>query len=367
MKVKIQQFLFAKNHSWSNVGKSIGRELLKKGHEVHFISTDGIEKEFTDPDLIPHIRNFPDRDYNLNFSYTAPKNYPLYLSGNNGLRCGMFAYEFPILPKNFIQNIAGKNIDKFLPMSKWYYDVLVNENKISPEKLCLMPHGVNVSAFNLAQPMQLNTDKKIKILINITQLHIRKNLSGTLAAIGESLNKSDDVCLVLKIAEKKPQYPFELSFQDIYREFNKKYPNHVECLIIKDYIPNIESLYKACDILFLLSHAEAFSLTHLEGLVAGNVVFSSNFGGALDFLTDNNSFLIPGKLIKAPRQAQYWEPSAYNSFFEPDIKIAAEKLRYCIDNFDSVKKDKLSYVTPEVIEGFSWANQVSILENLVNG
>lgn len=364
MKVKIQQFLFGKNHSWSCCGKAIGRELLKRGHEVHFISTDGINKEFVDLDLVPYIRNFPDQKYDLNFAYSAPKNFQLYLGGNNGFKCGMFAYEYPILPRNFIQNIAGKNADQFMTVSKWYNQVCL-DNKIPADKLTLMPHGIDHVKFNSAQPMKLNTDKKIKILINVTQLHIRKNLSGTLSAIGEALNKNDDVCLVLKIQEKTPEYPFELSFKEIFKEFNKKYPNHVECLVIKEYIPNIESLYRACDILFLLSHAEAFSLTHLEGLISGHVVFSSNYGGALDFLTNDNSFLINGKLIRAPRQAQYWEPHPQNSYYDPDIKEAAEKLRYCIDNFDQVKKEKLSYVTKKVVENFGWDKQVDILESSV--
>jgi glycosyltransferase involved in cell wall biosynthesis len=364
MKVKIQQFLFSKNHSWATVGKAIGRELLKRGHEVHFISTDGINKEFVDLDLAPYIRNFPDKQYDLNFSYTAPKNFSLYLGGNSGFKCGMFAYEFPIIPRNFIQNISGKNVDQFMTVSKWYNQVCL-DNKIPANKLTLMPHGIDYNLFQNAQPMKLNTEKKIKILINVTQLHIRKNLSGTLSAMGEALNKSDDVCLVLKIQQKKPEYPFELNFDDIYKEFNKKYPNHVECLIIKEYIPNIESLYKACDILFLLSHAEAFSLTHLEGLVSGHIVFSSNFGGALDFLTNDNSFLIGGKLIRAPRQAQYWEPNAQNSFFQPDIKEASEKLRYCVDNFEQVKKEKLSHVTKGVVESFGWDKQVDLLEAVI--
>ncbi len=118
--------------------------------------------------------------------------------------------------------------------------------------------------------------------------------------------------------------------------------------------------------MFLLSHAEAFSLTHAEGLISKMVVFSSKYSGPLDFLTDDNSFLIDGKLIRAPRNSQYWESDPKNFYFDPDIKIAAEKLRYCIDNFDEVKKDKLSYITKEVIDSFGWDKQVPILEKLYN-
>jgi len=365
MKVKIQQFLFGKNHSWSVVGKEIGRELIHRGHEVHFISTDGINKEFIDSDLAKYIKYYPDNNYDINYSYTAPKNFINYLNGNKGIRLGCWNYEWPYMPRTFVQAIASKNnVDKFLPSSKWFYDICL-QNKIPEEKLCLMPHGIDVDKFINAVPMQLKTDKKIKILINVTQLHIRKNLPGTLKAIGEALNKNDDVCLVLKVSDTKPKMAFELSFSQVFNEFNKKYPNHVECLILKEYIPNIECLYKACDILFLLSHAEAYSLTHAEGLISGQVVFSSNYGGALDFLNDNNSFLIPGKMVRAPTLSQYWEPNVLNGHFEPDVKIAAEKLRYCIDNFETVKKEKLSFVTKNDIDNFRWGKQVDILEGLV--
>ena len=364
MKVKIQQFLFGKNHSWATVGKEIGRELLKRHHEVHFISTDGLKEEFVDPDLSPYVRTVPDRHYDLNYSYTAPKNFATHLSGNDGFKAGCWNYEWPQIPLTFVKAILGNTADTFLPSSKWFYNICL-ENKIPKEKLTLMPHGINVDNFINALPMELKTNKKIKILINVTQLHIRKNLKGTLDAIGQALNKNDDVCLVLKVGDKKPTMAFEVYFSDVFNAFKKKYPNHVECLVLKDYVLNVASLYKACDILFLLSHAEAYSLTHAEGLISGHVVFSSKYGGAEDFLTEQNSFLIPGKIVRAPKESQYWEPNLFNSHFEPDIKIAAEKLRYCIDNFDKVKAEKLSYVTYDVIDSFRWEKQVDILEGLV--
>ena len=76
MKVKIQQFLFGKNHSWSFVGKNIGKALLDAGHLVDFVSTDGFENKFSDGLSNSSIIG---SNYDLQFSYTAPKNFQHYL------------------------------------------------------------------------------------------------------------------------------------------------------------------------------------------------------------------------------------------------------------------------------------------------
>lgn len=367
MKVKIQQFLFSQNHSWACVGKEIGRSLLKKGHDVHFLSMDkdmnvSVIDKYVPEDLRAHIKMIPDNNYDCQISYTAMKNFPRYLSNGNKNRFGIWNYEFnSFLASGFPK--YHKFTDKFLPSSKFFYDICI-ENGIPAEKMKVVPHGVNANLFLNAEPMVLKTNKKYKILLNIAQPHIRKNLAGTLEAFGKAFNKNDDVCFVIKVVDKKPESLFEVSFQDVFAKFKKKFPNHAECLVLRDYIPNIESLYKACDIFFHLSHAEAYHLPAIESLISGMVVFSSRYGGALDFLNDENSFLIDGEIVRAPKEAQYWTPSVYSGYFQPNLNQAAEKLKYCIDNFDEVKKQKLSTVTSDFIKCHSWEAQTQLIENM---
>lgn len=355
MKVKIQQFLFAKNHSWACVGQEIGRSLLKKGHDVHFISTDGLNEKFIPPDLKNNIRLIPDRMYDCQISYTAMHNFQHYLANGDKNRFGIYNYEYSVIPKE----LRGKYIhtDKFLPSSKFFYDICL-ANNIPADRMEVVPHGVNVEKYLNSQPMELKTEKKHKLLLNIAQPHLRKNLDGTLEAFGRAFTKQDDVCFVIKVVDKKPAYPFEVSFSEVFAKFKKKFPNHAECLIIKDYIPNIESLYRSCDILFHLSRAECYHLPSVESLISDMVVFSSKFGGALDYLNDDNSFLINGKIIRAPKESQYYTSSVHSGYFDPDLNEAAEKLIYCVKNFDEVKKQKLSSITPEFINNLSWDNQV---------
>lgn len=367
MKVKIQQFLFSSNHSWAHVGKEIGRSLLKNGHDVHFVSMNNkmqpsVIDKFVPEDLREHIKNVSDKEYDCQISYTAMQNFPTYLANGTKNRFGIWNYEFEDFKGSGFPKYHMAT-DKFLPSSKFFYDICI-KNGIPAEKMQIVPHGVNANLFLNAEPMVLKTQKKYKILLNIAQPHIRKNLAGTLEAFGLAFTKNDDVCFVIKVVDKKPESLFEISFSEVFAKFKKKFPNHAECLILKDYIPNIESLYKSCDIFFHLSHAEAYHLPACESLISGMVVFSSRYGGALNYLNDDNSFLIDGKMVRAPREAQYWTPSVYSGYFQPDLKQAAEKLAFCVKNFEEIKKQKLASVTREFIKSHSWDAQIKLIEGL---
>lgn len=371
MKVKIQQFLFGKSHSWSVVGREIGRSLISNGDSVDFVSTDGIDEKFVPEDLKKHIKLIPDREYDCQISYTAPINFNQYLSSGNKNRFAIHNYEWPILPKSFARHICSKTVDKFLPSSPFFYDICI-KNNIPAEKMEIIPHGINSEKFLNAKPMQLNTNKKIKLFINVAQVHLRKNLEGTLNVFGGSFNKNDDICLVIKTTNHKPTMQFEQSFNDVYNKFHKKYPNHAECLILKDYIPNIEELYAAIDILFMLPHTECFFLPALEALASKKLIITSNYGGPISyagkdsFLNNNNSFLISGKEVRCPKEHQYWEPSVMNSHWLPNYIEASDVLVNCVKNFELEKQKKLPFMTNEIIKKHDWNVITSDILKLCN-
>jgi len=381
VRIKIHQFLFKKSHSWAVVGKNMARAFLKHGHEVHLFSTDGLEKEFIEDDLAPHIRIVKDSEYNklinpslkskftktlesnydLQFSYTAMRNFPPYLSAHyGGYRTGMWTYEWDVLPNGFAK--YANAIDKFAVPTHWFKDVCV-KNGIPATQMEVVPHGVDWDKYENAEPMQLNTDKKIKILCNFAQPHIRKNIPGTLEAFGRAFTKKDDVCFVLKVVDKKPDKPFEISFRDALAKFKKKYKDHAEIKVINHYLPSMAGLYKACDIFFLLSFAEGFFLPLLQSLAAGKVVIVPNHGAQLDFLNKDNAVLVGGKVVRADRKSLYWSSTAYASCFKTDLDEAAEKLRYVAENYQEVQS-KIKFPDEEFRNRFSWDNAAAILEGL---
>lgn len=361
MKILINQFL-SSNHSWSICGQNIARSLIKKGHDVDLFSTNGIQyfPEDLKPNLIGYLENNtnlngrrPDKEYEMQFSYTAMKNFPLYLSHGSKNRFGQYCYEWSgknALPEGFAKNY--KYCDKLLPPSRYAYDVF-KDSGIPESHMEIIPHGIDIYKFNSVEPYPLNVPQKMRVLVNIAQPHLRKNLRGLFCAIGKAFTKNDDVCFILKVVDKKPTQPFEVLFQGELNLFKKAFPNHPPIKIIKDFIPNIESLYKACNVTFTLSHCEGFWIPGLESLAAGHITIAPRHGGQLDFLNDDNSLLVEGVEESAPSAALYWQQKQGLKWFAPTVSSAVKQLQRCYQEFDQLK-EKFASAMKSTVDKHSW-------------
>lgn len=355
MRIKIQQFLFGKNHSWSVVGQNIGRAFIKLGHQVDFISTDGFEEKYCPQDLRPFVRQVPADRYDCQVSYTAPLNWPAYLKNGNKNRFAIWNYEY-----NGTKLLKGYGkfhhaTDKVLPSSSFTKDVFLNMG-IPEEKMVVVPHGINLVDFESKQKTQLKTDKKKKILLNIAQPHKRKAIHLALDGFGRAFSKNDDICLVAKVFVKnRGDHVFDVDWWQILKNFKKKYPNHASIEIMTGFVPNIADLYNACDVNYSGTHAECWHLPSLEALAAGLINVVPRYGGQLDFCNDENSLLIDGRVVRAPRDHQYWNFNPYAIHFAIDTKDAAKKLQMAIEDHDSLKA-KFESKMKETAQRFTWEN-----------
>lgn len=358
MKVKIQQFLFGKLYSWAIVGQNIGRALLKLGHDVHFISTDGLNEKYIPEDLRPHIKQSLDKNYDIQISYTAPHNFSQYLKNGNKNRFAIYNYEYS--GSNILSGFGKYHnfADKILPSSNFSKQVFL-DMKMPEEKLKVIPHGINLEDFKNKNKYQLKTDKKIKILLNIASPHKRKAIPRALEVYGRAFNKNDDVCLVIKVhvnnvKEVKKVNSFDVDFYSIYKSFQKKYPNHAEIKVITDYIPNIVELYNACDIQFSTTHCECFHLPSCEALAAGLINVVPNYGGQLDFCNEKNSLLIDVDIVRAPKDHQYWLYSPYAQHSVIKLDDAVAKLKLAVNDYDNLKEKFLPEM--EIVNKLTWDN-----------
>lgn len=353
-----------RNHSWSIVAQNICRQLIKFEHNVDIFSTNG-DSHFPGDlrnNLVGHLTDSgslvgiePPGPYDMQLSYTAMRNFPRYFQKGHKNRFGIWCYEFSgknSLPNGFAKN--HKYVDYILAPSNFAKQIFL-DSKIPEEKIKVIPHGFDPDRFKENKTkLHINTNKKIKILLNVAQPHIRKNLEGTLEAYGRAFTNKDDVCLVLKVVDKKPEAPFEVSFSEVFKTFKDKFKNHAEVVVIKNFIDNIEELYNSCDILFSMTRSECFNFPALEALASGKVVIVPNWGGHLDFLNEENSILVSGKQVPAPPSALYWESKNGTIYFEPDIDDAVDKLRYSVQNFDFLQK-KFLQNSQSVLTNYSWS------------
>jgi glycosyltransferase involved in cell wall biosynthesis len=338
------------------------------GHCVDLFSTNGIQhfpedlkpylKGFIEEGSVVHTDDFDrlissklEKSYDMQLSYTALRNFPNYFIRGDKNRFGIWNYETTVLPKAFAKYY--KSVDKVLPSSEFSKKIFSN-NGMPEEHQVVVPHGIYPERYQNLGKFPLKTKKKYKILVNIAQPHLRKNIPNVLKAYGKAFTNKDDVCLVLKVSRKSPQAATDsVPFNEIYKEFRQEFKQCGEIEIIDHFIVDIESLYNACDIVFSMSHAECFWMPGLEGFAANKIVVAPRYGGQLDFMNDENSALINGKEIRADNRMQYWEPSPYAVVFEPDVNHAAQLLKDIVSNYNDYFI-KFSPKMQELVPEYTW-------------
>lgn len=345
MKILLKQFL-GKNHSWSVCGWGIAKSLIDLGHNVDLFSTDGIKnipKEliknvigYTEENQSKIIGKEPDKNYDVQISYTCMKNFSHYLNNGTKNKIGIWCYEWAgknVLPNGFAKSY--KDCDVLCAPTNFAKQVFMDSG-IPEKSIKVIPHGIDVSKYKESSKIDLKTNKSFKILANIAQNHLRKNIPGLLDAYGKAFNKKDDVCLILKGKEKKLDFPFEVSLIECIKDFKNKYPNHAEIKLYSEFIPDISALYRSVDTVFTLTHCEGFFFPGLEAIASGKLVIAPNWGGQIDFLNESNSLLVSGKEQKANPKSMYWESKNNAIWFVPDIDDAVSKLRYAYENFSTL-------------------------------
>lgn len=363
MKILIKQFL-GQNHSWSVCGWGLARAFKKAGHSVHLFSTDGVEN--LPPDLKENLigyanlnqhtiahGNYPDKDYDMQVSYTAMKNFPHYLSNGFKNRFGIWTYEWNgenVLPTGFAKN--HMSCDMILAPSEFSKDIFIN-SKVPENKIHVIPHGIDEQQYSQDFKIKIPTNKKFKILANIAQNHIRKNIPGMLEAYGKAFSKNDDVCLLIKAKPRKPMHAFDIDLNECISQFKKNFPNHAEIKIISEFIFDMSALYRSVDCTYTLSFCEGFYFPALEALASGKLNIAPAYGGHLDYLNQDNSILVNGSVMRADPKSMYWESKNNAVWFEPCINDASEKLRHAYSSFQNINS-KLEIEKNHIIKKYGW-------------
>jgi glycosyltransferase involved in cell wall biosynthesis len=368
MKILIRQFL-GKNHSWSITGWGLASAFIKQGHDVHLFSTDGIKylPKHLLPNLIGYVeenkfdkvfgRN-PDKEYGSQISFTSIKNFPYYLSNGNKNRFGIWSYEWAgknVLPNGFAKNY--KACDVLCTHSNFAKQVFLDSG-IPEENIKVIPLGINIENYQKTSTIKPLTNKKFKILANIAQNHLRKNIPGLLDAYGKAFTNKDDVCLILKAKEKPLLNQFDVSLNACLKKFYDKYPKHAEIKILSEFIDDVTELYRSVDATFTMTHSEAFYYPAIESRASGKLSIAPAWSGQLDLLNETNSLLISGKEVRADPKSMYWESKNNAIWFEPSIDDAVDKLRFAYENYEKLN-EQIDKQRPDVYTKYSWGTIAS--------
>ncbi len=107
-----------------------------------------------------------------------------------------------------------------------------------------------------------------------------------------------------------------------------------DVVFIDDYVTNSErnALMARADAYVSLHRSEGFGLTMAEAMIVGKPVIATGYSGNLDFMTEENSFLVPYKVGAVPTGCDPYPPGT--PWAEPDVDAAARLMRQVVDEPD---------------------------------
>ena len=237
-------------------------------------------------------------------------------------------WEFGALPKDWVEPMETL-VDELWVPSQHVRDVYINSG-ISPDKVFVVPNGVNYAQFHPQAPkLTLATTKRLKFLF-VGGTIMRKGIDVLLSAYREAFSSKDDVCLVIKDMGGESFYRGQNASQII--EDIKKDPNSPEILYLTETLKNeeIAGLYTACDCLVHPYRGEGFGLPVAEAMACGLPVIVTKGGACDDFCTEENAYLIGS--TKRQVQLNGYILSAPAWLLEPDKSQLVERLKFVYEN-----------------------------------
>ena len=105
-----------------------------------------------------------------------------------------------------------------------------------------------------------------------------------------------------------------------------------DVLLMENYLDTTErdALMALCDCYVSLHRSEGLGLTMAEAMAWGKPVIATGYSGNLQFMTDENSFLVPWVPAVIPAGAEPYP--AGGTWADPDLDAAARMMRSVIED-----------------------------------
>ncbi|MHA6204606.1 glycosyltransferase family 4 protein [Dyella soli] len=149
----------------------------------------------------------------------------------------------------------------------------------------------------------------------------RKNPLGTVEAFQRAFpDRCEKVCLLLKSSNGH-------SYPERFRELMASIKGDSRIIVRDDIIDrqHLHALQRCCDAYVSLHRSEGFGLGLAESMRLGKPVIGTRYSGNLEFMTDDNSYLVNFRMAPVPPGAYIHPENQY--WAEPDLDHAAALMR----------------------------------------
>ena len=246
------------------------------------------------------------------------QSHPTYLAGHYNI--GYWAWELPEFPPEWSTSFAYT--DEVWTCSQFGRAAIATRSPVPvrtvplaldlEENLHIVP---NRRVFDISEHVFL-----FLFLFDFHSFAERKNPLGLVEAYKQAFGNRQDVQLLIKSAHSA-EHQRELKLvQQACEGTNVRIMDGV--LTRQDK----QNLMKSADAYVSLHRSEGFGLTMAEAMLYGKPVVATGYSGNLDFMSEDDSYLVPYRLITIKETHGPYKAGFH--WADPDLDTAADMLRY---------------------------------------
>ncbi len=247
---------------------------------------------------------------------------PSYLAGHYNI--GYWAWELPEFPPQWSTSFGYA--DEIWTPSQFTRDSV---SSCSPIPVRVVPHALEIDEeFDLLPNHgAFGLSKDVFLFLFLFDFHSfleRKNPLGLIRAYKRAFGTRKDVQLLIKSTHSAEHQQELKLLQEASHGANVRILDAVLTRHEK------QSLMKTADCYVSLHRSEGFGLTMAEAMLYGKPVVATSYSGNVDFMSDDDSFLVPYRLITikethGPYKAGY-------HWADPDLDSACDLMRHIESN-----------------------------------
>uniref|UniRef100_A0A7C3WWW0 Glycosyltransferase n=1 Tax=Dictyoglomus turgidum TaxID=513050 RepID=A0A7C3WWW0_9BACT len=330
--------------SFCGVMRNLAKGLKRNGVDVsiapveyHYDKKNMIDWEIKEMILKPN-------DYWNRVVLRSSEGDHMYLMPPGKQRIAHTTGESTRVPKQWVEQL--NNVDKVFTTSTFFRNVLLECGVKTP--IFVLPNSVDTSLFK-KEGSRLNIDG-LKGLNFVSVFHFgeRKAPEILVKAFCNAFTKNDDVTLTIHALSMK--FVLEQKGMSIVDWINSIVPfeNRPSILVTTNYISDklMPNFLRNFDVFVLPTRAEGFGLPFIEAGALGIPSIATGYSGLLDYVGEENGWLIDYKLVDIPLQyLPYFHNYIGGQWAEPSVDHLTEIFRHLYNNREEIKKKgEIAYI-----------------------
>ena len=300
--------------------------------------------------------------YKINLIHLTPENWPKFIQKDK-YNIGYTVWETDKLPKSWV-GLINQVQEVWVP-SQWNKEVFISSGVTIPIRV--VPHTLDITIKDKEYDTSFIKNDEFKFY-SIFQWTERKNPLGLLTAYLTEFTANDNVTLILKTYHMN----WELNQQQIIKDHVKnlkeklKLSTYPKINFIGNLLSNndIYAIHQVGDCLVLPHRGEGFGIPLAEGMLFGNPVITTGWGGNMEFTKPNNSYLIKHTMINVANMP--WDKySPDQQWAEPSIPDLRRLMRHVYDHKEEAKEVALVGQN-EIMTNLNYDTIGNLMKELLN-